>query len=144
MTAFAPPALRIALAATCLLAATVAGAQQRPLTGQMLGDTAPPPAAVVATPPAPPAPPPYEPLLPPLPPTDPLPLPLPARPQIGDTTRALLQLQARGSHAGAHLPMLGDQASLSYARYLQSFTHPIPEFLDTSVRKQVTGDGNGE
>jgi hypothetical protein len=141
MTTVAYPALRIALATICLLAATVAGAQQRPLTGQMLGDTAPPPAAVAATPPAPP---PYAPLLPPLPPTDPLPLPLPARAQIGDTTRALLQLQARGSHAGAHLPMLGEQASLSYARYLQSFTHPIPEFLDTSVRKQVTGDDNGE
>lgn len=140
MTAFAPPGLRIALAATCLLACTVAGAQQRPLTGQMLGDTAPPRTEMAATP----VPPPYEPLLPPLPPTDPLPLPIPDRPQIGDTTRALLQLQARGSHAGAHLPMLGDQASLSYARYLQSFTHPIPEFFDTSVRKQVTGDGNGE
>jgi hypothetical protein len=69
---------------------------------------------------------------------------LPPRPQIGDTTRALLQLQASGASAGPRLPILGDQASLSYARYLESFTHPIPEFLDTSVRKQVTGAGNGE
>lgn len=141
MNAFASPAMRLSIAVGCLLACALAPAQQRPLTGQMLGDTAAPrtevPATVPATVPAPP----------PVPPATPMPAPAPLapppRPQIGDTTRALLRLQASGAQAGAHLPMLGDQASLSYARYLQSFTHPIPEFLDTSVRKDITGDGIG-
>lgn len=137
MNAFASPAMRLSIAVGCLLACALAPAQQRPLTGQMLGDTAAPRTEVPATVPAPP----------PMPPATPMPAPAPLapppRPQIGDTTRALLRLQASGAQAGAHLPMLGDQASLSYARYLQSFTHPIPEFLDTSVRKDITGDGIG-
>lgn len=137
MNAFASPAMRLSIAVGCLLACALAPAQQRPLTGQMLGDTAAPRTEVPATVPAPP----------PVPPATPMPAPAPLapppRPQIGDTTRALLRLQASGAQAGAHLPMLGDQASLSYARYLQSFTHPIPEFLDTSVRKDISGDGIG-
>jgi len=137
MNAFASPAMRLSIAVGCLLACALAPAQQRPLTGQMLGDTAAPRTEVPATVPVPP----------PVPPSPPMPLPAPLapppRPQIGDTTRALLRLQASGAQAGAHLPMLGDQASLSYARYLQSFTHPIPEFLDTSVRKDISGDGIG-
>lgn len=137
MNAFASPAMRLSIAVGCLLACALAPAQQRPLTGQMLGDTAAPRTEVPATVPAPP----------PVPPATPMPAPAPLapppRPQIGDTTRTLLRLQASGAQAGAHLPMLGDQASLSYARYLQSFTHPIPEFLDTSVRKDITGDGIG-
>jgi len=138
-----PCAVRTTLLAATLLASAGAMAQQRPLTGQMLGD-APPTAAPAAPMPGPAAPPPSRAVLPPLPTSAPLAPLLPPRPQIGDTTRALLQLQASGASAGPRLPILGDQASLSYARYLESFTHPIPEFLDTSVRKQVTGAGNGE
>ncbi len=138
-----PCAVRTTLLAAILLASAGAMAQQRPLTGQMLGD-APPTAAPAAPMPGPAAPPPSRAVLPPLPASAPLAALLPPRPQIGDTTRALLQLQASGASAGPRLPILGDQASLSYARYLESFTHPIPEFLDTSVRKQVTGAGNGE
>lgn len=140
-----PCAVRTTLLAATLLASAGAMAQQRPLTGQMLGD-APPTAAPAAPMPGPAtlsAPTPRA-VLPPLPASAPLAPLLPPRPQIGDTTRALLQLQASGASAGPRLPILGDQASLSYARYLESFTHPIPEFLDTSVRKQVTGAGNGE
>lgn len=55
--------------------------------------------------------------------------------QIGDTTRYLLQLQASGHAAGTSLPMLGDEASASYRRYLKSFEHPIPEFYETPVDK---------
>lgn len=137
--------LRITFVGLALLTCGASLAQQRPLTGQMLGD-APPTTTPAAPLPGPTAPPPPSSLqgLPPLPAGAPLAQPLPARPQIGDTTRALLHLQASGASAGPRLPILGDQASLSYARYLESFTHPIPEFLDTSVRKQVTGDGNGE
>lgn len=140
-----PCAVRTTLLAAALLACAGAMAQQRPLTGQMLGD-APPIVAPAAPMPGPTAPPPpaSRQVLPPLPASAPLAPLLPSRPQIGDTTRALLQLQASGASAGPRLPILGDQASLSYARYLESFTHPIPEFLDTSVRKQVTGAGNGE
>jgi hypothetical protein len=127
----------LALLWLALLAASTAGAQQRPLTGQMLGEPA-------ATPPAPgvvPAAPSVAPLA--VAPA-PVQLALPARPEIGDTTRALLQLQASGERAGARLPILGDQASASYARYLESFKHPIPEYLEKSVRKDVTGGGSGE
>ncbi|MGE8280856.1 MAG: DUF3613 domain-containing protein [Stenotrophomonas sp.] len=53
--------------------------------------------------------------------------------QIGDTTRALLRLQAQGSQAGAALPMLGEAASRSYQRYLSSFEHPIPEFFEAAL-----------
>ncbi|MNK44760.1 hypothetical protein D3C87_635020 [compost metagenome] len=144
MTAFALPALRLALAAACLVSSPLATAQQRPLTGQMLGDSAAPRTDTTVRPAPAPAPP-HAALAAatsraPAPRATP-----PAAPaQIGDTTRALLQLQASGSQAGARLPMLGDQASLSYARYLQSFTHPIPEFLDTSVRKEIAGPGGGD
>ena len=36
-------------------------------------------------------------------------------------------------------PILGDQAAASYQRYLKSFEHEIPEFLKTSVKKDVSG-----
>ncbi len=61
-----------------------------------------------------------------------------ARPQIGDATRALLQLQADGSSAGNALPMLGEAASRSYQRYLNSFDHPIPEYFETTVPTSST------
>lgn len=109
-------------------------AQQRPLTGQMLGEQPPP------SPPAPPAAP-----MPAVAPAAVAPAPvtlaLPPRPQLGDTTRALLQLQASGERAGKPHTVLGDQASRSYARYLNSFDHPIPEYLEYSVRKDVASEG---
>lgn len=127
--------------ATLLLVATLpafAAAQQAPLTGQMLGgqDAAPATPAVPAV--APPA------------VTDPLPMasapieryappPPPPRTEIGQTTRDLLRMQAAGTHAGPRLPILGDQAAASYQRYLKSFEHEIPEFLKTSVKKDVSG-----
>ncbi|SDV51154.1 DUF3613 domain-containing protein [Chitinasiproducens palmae] len=52
---------------------------------------------------------------------------------VGDTTRALLAAQADGTQAGAPLPMLGETASLSYRRYAQSFSHPIPAFFEQAV-----------
>lgn len=127
--------------ATLFLVATLpafAAAQQAPLTGQMLGgqDAAPATSAVLAV--APPA------------VTDPLPTarapveryappPPPPRTEIGQTTRDLLRMQAAGTHAGPRLPILGDQAAASYQRYLKSFEHEIPEFLKTSVKKDVSG-----
>jgi hypothetical protein len=55
--------------------------------------------------------------------------------QIGDTTRYVLQLQADGTQAGKPLPMLGDEATAAYRRYLKSFEHPIPDFYDTTLSK---------
>jgi predicted component of type VI protein secretion system len=55
------------------------------------------------------------------------------RTAIGDTTRSVLRMQAQGTHAGRALPMLGETASRSYQRYLESFSHPIPEFFETTV-----------
>jgi hypothetical protein len=120
-----------------LATVSAAGAQQRPLTGQMLGEPSAPATTPAAAPVARPAPVPFA-------APAPVALALPAHAQIGDTTRALLQLQASGERAGGHLPILGDQASASYARYLDSFKHPIPEYLEKSVRKDVSGSGSGE
>ena len=115
------------------LSAPHASAQstQSPLTGQMLGERTPPAPTVQSTPPlvtvdttaAPPAPP---------PPTY-VPASTTARPQHGDSVRNLLRLQASGQQAGARLPILGDQATASYARYLKSFEHEIPDFFDPDV-----------
>ncbi|AMJ57133.1 MULTISPECIES: DUF3613 domain-containing protein [Stenotrophomonas] len=64
------------------------------------------------------------------------------RSQIGDTTRALLRMQADGSHAGNALPMLGEAASRSYQRYLNSFDHPIPEYFEAALPNSKQGGGS--
>ncbi|NKI67950.1 DUF3613 domain-containing protein [Collimonas pratensis] len=56
--------------------------------------------------------------------------------RIGDVTHTLLQAQADGRVAGAHLPMLGATADVSWQRYLDSFKHPIPEFYENKVTKK--------
>ena len=67
----------------------------------------------------------------------------PVRSQIGDTTRSLFRLQASGQQAGQHLPILGDQATLSYARYMKSFEHEIPDFFETDVAKSKGSSSSG-
>jgi len=57
----------------------------------------------------------------------------------GDATRHLLEMQVSASRPGPRLPMLGDEATASYRRYLKSFEHPIPEFYKATVGKN--GDG---
>lgn len=64
------------------------------------------------------------------------------RSQIGDTTRALLRMQADGSRAGNALPMLGEAASRSYQRYLNSFDHPIPEYFEAALPNSKQGGGS--
>ena len=67
----------------------------------------------------------------------------PPRSEIGDTTRALLQLQADGSRTGSTaLPMLGEAASRSYQRYLKSFDHPIPEYFEAALPDSKQGGGS--
>ncbi|MDD3447450.1 MAG: DUF3613 domain-containing protein, partial [Gammaproteobacteria bacterium] len=39
-----------------------------------------------------------------------------------------LDFQCSGQAAGAAHPQTGEAASRSYARYLKSFEHPIPDF----------------
>jgi hypothetical protein len=53
--------------------------------------------------------------------------------QIGDTVRQLFQMQASDQRPGRHLPVLGDEASASYRRYLKSFDHEIPDFYEAKV-----------
>ncbi|WP_433851945.1 DUF3613 domain-containing protein [Stenotrophomonas nitritireducens] len=105
----------------CLLLATPAHAQHPPLTARTdMPAVAPQPAApepASATPAA----------------------DAPARSQIGDTTRALLRLQAEGTQAGNALPMLGEAASRSYQRHLDSFKHPVPEYFDAALPTSGSG-----
>jgi hypothetical protein len=137
------------LAALGLLLALPAMAQQTPLTGRMMDGRDAAPAATPAPSAATnlPAPPPKAPANAPVATpqsTDLSPPPAPAAGDddnaIGSTTRSLLRMQASGSQAGNRLPMLGDEASASYRRYIQSFGHPIPEFFETTVGKN---GGNG-
>ena len=147
-----PLTRRLLPALVCLLMAGGAQAQQQPLTGQMLGGSAPaaPPSQLLqseslatvdlATPPAP------------VPQAAPAAVAItdgnaaaarPGRSQIGDTTRDLFRLQASGQQAGQRLPILGDQATLSYARYMKSFEHEIPDFFETDVAKSKGTSSSG-
>lgn len=142
------------LAGLSLAAAAQAQTSQQPLTGQMLGGASPhaaatplhsEPVATVDLTAAPTA----APTTAPTTTTTPgaadfggMQL-LPERSQIGDTTRSLFQLQASGRVAGARLPILGDQATASYARYLKSFQYDIPQFFETDVAKSAGSSRSG-
>lgn len=141
----------------CLLVAGAVQAQQQPLTGQMLGGPSPSPAGTVPM------------QAEPLPTvelaapaasaevtgahastiaTDVAPLSAPpaaprARLPSGEATRNLFRLQASGQQAGQRLPILGDQATLSYARYLKSFEHEIPDFFETDVSRSKDASSSG-
>ncbi|HHA2897534.1 TPA: DUF3613 domain-containing protein [Stenotrophomonas maltophilia] len=138
-------------ALACLLLTGGAQAQQQPLTGQMLGGSTPAAPASqplqseslatvdLATPPAPVQAPPAAVAI-----TDGnAAAARPGRSQIGDTTRDLFRLQASGQQAGQRLPILGDQATLSYARYMKSFEHEIPDFFETDVAKSKGTSSSG-
>lgn len=136
---------------TCVLVAGAAQAQQQPLTGQMLGGAAPSAPALqpMQTEPlatvdlvAPAAPPPAS-ATTPIAASAPASAPRPARTQNGETTRSLFRLQASGQQAGPRLPILGDQATLSYARYLKSFEHEIPDFFETDVARSKGPSSSG-
>lgn len=140
------------LAGLSFAAVVQAQTPQQPLTGQMLGGAAPAPAAAPLH---------SEPLaaVDVSPPPAAAPIAAPAAPetrpdfggtqlqpntsQIGDTTRSLFRLQASGEVAGARLPILGDQATSSYARYLKSFQYDIPQFFETDVAKSAGSSRSG-
>jgi len=66
----------------------------------------------------------------------------PRRPVMGAATANLLALQRES--VGRARPVAGDQASLSYARYLKSFEFPIPEKYESNIKdvKQSSGGGS--
>ncbi|MEN5004589.1 DUF3613 domain-containing protein [Stenotrophomonas indicatrix] len=140
------------LAGLSFAAVVQAQTPQQPLTGQMLGGAVPAPAAAPLH---------SEPLatvdVSPLPAAAPIAAPAapetkpdfggtqlqPNTSQIGDTTRSLFRLQASGEVAGARLPILGDQATSSYARYLKSFQYDIPQFFETDVATSAGSSRSG-
>lgn len=64
----------------------------------------------------------------------------PATNRVGDSTNYLLALQASGQYASrnAH-PVTSDVAQRTYQRYLESFTHKIPESSETQVSSKSGG-----
>ncbi|WAI85996.1 MULTISPECIES: DUF3613 domain-containing protein [Achromobacter] len=62
----------------------------------------------------------------------------PAEEAFGDVTRGLLAAQADGRRAGNMLPVLGPVSTAAWNRYLESFSHPIPEFLQKRVETKNT------
>ena len=57
---------------------------------------------------------------------------------VGSSTHAWLDLQSSNASAAPARPGGGEEASLVYHRYLDSFRHAIPSFFATS-----TGKGSG-
>ncbi|MDG2524435.1 DUF3613 domain-containing protein [Stenotrophomonas sp. HITSZ_GD] len=126
---FVRPLVRATWALCMLAGAAAAQTPQTPLTGERMGTGVAPAAAT----PLPPATSPFETTASPPAPG------APARREIGDATRALLRLQAAGTYAAPARPMLGDQASLAYQRYLDSFKYPIPERFDFNLKQSQDG-----
>lgn len=52
---------------------------------------------------------------------------------IGEATRSWLELQRSNAQAAPALPVLGAQAELAYARYLDSFKTRIPSSFDSTL-----------
>ena len=62
--------------------------------------------------------------------------------RVGDATEGLLAWQRSGQIASpTPRPIPGVIAHRSYERYLKSFEHPIPEYLNSSVKKAPSGSG---
>jgi hypothetical protein len=53
-------------------------------------------------------------------------------------TRGLLAAQADGRRAGGALPILGPVSTAAWNRYLDSFKHPIPEWMQKRVETKNT------
>lgn len=62
---------------------------------------------------------------------------------IGDSTRAWLDMQRSGKSAAPAQRLSSAAESRVYARYLESFTHPIPEFYDERESFVADGDSGG-
>lgn len=65
-------------------------------------------------------------------------------PREADTqTRLWLQLQTSGAMAGSRYDLYGQAATLNYQRYLNSFSHPIPEQFKTGGSSKSSGTTAG-
>ena len=54
--------------------------------------------------------------------------------EVGEGTRNLLSMQADPQREGQELPVAGAAAALAWERYLNSFKHPIPEYMQERVK----------
>ena len=70
------------------------------------------------------------------PPCQPPPGTAPAAMPVGQATRALLQQQAATEPSRPPQPMAGGVAQKVYARYVDSFSHPIPERAASPMAKK--------
>ncbi|WGQ34724.1 DUF3613 domain-containing protein [Alcaligenes faecalis] len=64
---------------------------------------------------------------------------IPPRLEVGPDTRSLLSMQADPEREGQVLPVHGAAANLAWERYLNSFKHPIPEYMTERI-KTNSGD----
>jgi hypothetical protein len=56
--------------------------------------------------------------------------------RVGDATQSALSMQLGGAHAGGALPTLGTTAGPAFKRYVDSFTHPLPEWFQEKVENK--------
>lgn len=59
---------------------------------------------------------------------------IPPRIEVGPDTRSLLSMQADPDREGKVLPVHGAAANLAWGRYLNSFKHPIPEYMKERIK----------
>ncbi|WP_027801390.1 DUF3613 domain-containing protein [Paraburkholderia dilworthii] len=63
------------------------------------------------------------------------------RSEVGHSTSAWLDLQRGNAQAATPQPMLGEEAGLAYARYMQSFRSRIPDLYGSALSQ---GSGGGQ
>lgn len=63
--------------------------------------------------------------------------------EIGNATKSWLELQRTNTSAAPAQPMLGDEASLAYRRYMESFNSKIPDLYGSSVNRGSGGSTGG-
>ncbi|AOJ80990.1 hypothetical protein WS86_10450 [Burkholderia savannae] len=63
--------------------------------------------------------------------------------EIGHATQTWFELQASNRDAAPSQPMIGEAASLAYARYLESFKTKIPAFYGSAAGMGGGGGGGG-
>lgn len=67
-----------------------------------------------------------------------------AEPPVGKETREWLELQQSGNAASTESrPMTGEVADEVYKRYVDSFSHPIPEKFSRESFNSAGGGGSG-
>lgn len=67
-----------------------------------------------------------------------------AQPRLGDEVRAWTDLQKSGAASITESrPMPGEVADKVYDRYLQSFSHPIPQTFERGSFVGSSGSGSG-